>query len=319
MSSYISNIIDLSNIITSFRYSEKKTDSQVLDPFSCLIRLCLLNYKPSGTKLSFTNNKIVFQEPDFLQSAKRWSSGDSRQHIHNLYNPIFKLNQWYNINTPQFIYLLNKSKSGLNQLLKCYNKNDSNLISHSINYYIETIDKTLEKKINYDKKQNNFKNNNNEINSTETNSIENNIKSNLIESNSIDENKIKTLELNNEEKTNRNKKKTRKINTDNYQEHIIENNDMCINNLVDNSNVINSNEIVENNLYETTDIYSIKLKNLWNLDEINIIYLILLEIEKKYTIDKFNNSQSLIMSIEDILYGKDEILNNIVNKIATSL
>ena len=40
---------------------------------------------------------------------------------------------------------------------------------------------------------------------------------------------------------------------------------------------------------------------------------------KKYTIDKFNNSQSLIMSIEDILYGKDEILNNIVNKIATSL
>ena len=155
MSSYISNIIDLSNIITSFRYNEKKTDSQVLDPFSCLIRLCLLNYKPSGTKLSFTNNKIVFQEPDFLQSAKRWSSGDSRQHIHNLYNPIFKLNQWYNINTPQFIYLLNKSKSGLNQLLKCYNKNDSNLISHSINYYIETIDKTLQNKINHDNSLNN--------------------------------------------------------------------------------------------------------------------------------------------------------------------
>lgn len=313
MSSYISNIIDLSNIITSFRYSEKKTDSQVLDPFSCLIRLCLLNYKPSGTKLSFTNNKIVFQEPDFLQSAKRWSSGDSRQHIHNLYNPIFKLNQWYNINTPQFIYLLNKSKSGLNQLLKCYNKNDSNLISHSINYYIETIDKTLEKKINYDKKQTNFKNNNNETNNIEPNSIENNTKNNTIDTNSIDENNMKILELNNEEKTNRNKKKTKKINTYNYQENIIENNTINSNELVDN------NEIVENNLYETTDIYSIKLKNLWNLDEINIIYLILLEIEKKYTIDKFNNSQSLIMSIEDILYGKDEILNNIVNKIATSL
>ena len=65
---------------------------------------------------------------------------------------------------------------------------------------------------------------------------------------------------------------------------------------------------------ETTDIYSIKLKNLWNLDEINIIYLLLLEIEKKIDMDKFNNSQSLIMCVEDILYGKDEILNTIVNK-----
>ena len=70
---------------------------------------------------------------------------------------------------------------------------------------------------------------------------------------------------------------------------------------------------------ESTDIYSIKLKNLWNLDEINIIYLLLLEIEKKYNSDKFNNSQSLIMCVEEILYGKDEILNNIVNKISTSL
>jgi len=127
MSGYITSIMDLSRILSSLRYTEKP-DSQVLDPFSCLIRLCLLNYKPIGTKLSFINNKIVFQEPDFLQSAKRWSSGDSRLHIHNLYNPIFKLNKWYDINTPQFIYLLNKSKSGLLQLLKCYNSNDYNII-----------------------------------------------------------------------------------------------------------------------------------------------------------------------------------------------
>ena len=234
MSSYINNIIDLSNILKSFKCNENKTDSQVLDPFSCLVRLCLLNYKPIGTKLSFTNNKIVFQEPDFLQPARRWSSGDSRQHIHNLYNPIFKLNKWYNINTTQFIYLLNSSKSGLNQLLKCYNKNDSNLIAHSINYYIETIDKTMENT------------NNNDINND--------------------------------------------INTE---------------------------------LNETTDIYSIKLKDLWNLEEINIIYLLLLEIEKKNKLSndqsKFNNTESLILCIEQILYGKDTILNNIVNKISTSL
>ena len=41
--------------------------------------------------------------------------------------------------------------------------------------------------------------------------------------------------------------------------------------------------------------------------------------EKKHNISKFNNSQSLILSIEQILIGKDEILNTIVNKISTSL
>ena len=281
MSGYISNIIDLSNIITSFRCNEKKNDSQVLDPFSCLVRLCLLNYKPSGTKLSFTNNKIVFQEPDFLQSAKRWSSGDSRQHIHNLYNPIFKLNQWYNINTLQFIYLLNKSKSGLNQLLKCYNNNDSNLISHSINYYIETIDKTLENKIIDDNEKMN--NNDEKMNNNDEKMNNNDEKIN-----------------NNDEKINNNDVNTKKKTNKTIQNKII--------NVDDNIP-----------LSHTTDIYSIKLKNLWNLDEINIIYLLLLEIEKKFNADKFNNSSSLIMCIEEILYGKDDILNNIVNKISTSL
>ncbi len=267
MSGYFTSIIDLSKMLSTIRYSEK-SDSQVLDPFSCLIRLCLLNYKPIGTKLSFTNNKIIFQEPDFLQSAKRWSSGDSRQHIHNLYNPIFKLNQWYDINTPQFIYLLNKSKSGLLQLLKCYNCNDSNIISHSINYYIETINNILKKKAPHNFTQQNISEQDNE---------------------NIDINK------NDSKKKNKNKHIQNEIITDEKQNNI------------------------SNHLEESTDIYSIKLKDLWNLDEINIVYLILQEIEKKINSSKFNNSQSLILSIEQILLGKDEILNTIVNKISTSL
>ena len=279
MSGYITSIMDLSKILSSLRYTEKP-DSQVLDPFSCLIRLCLLNYKPSGTKLSFTNNKIVFQEPDFLQSAKRWSSGDSRLHIHNLYNPIFKLNQWYDINTPQFIYLLNKSKSGLLQLLKCYNSNDSNIISHSINYYIETINNILKKKT-----PSHF--------STEN---ENNIDTN-IDTNDENNDNIKI-----EGKNKKNKNKNKSI-----QNEIIN----------ENENQIENHTI--NELHESTDIYSIKLKDLWNLDEINIVYLILQEIEKKTNSSKFNNLQSLMLSIEQILIGKDEILNNIVNKISTSL
>lgn len=280
MSGYFTSIIDLSKIITKLRYTDKP-DSQVLDPFSCLIRLCLLNYKPIGTKLSFTENKIVFQEPDFLQSAKRWSLGDSRQHIHNLYNPIFKLNQWYDINTPQFIYLLNKSKSGLLQLLKCYNSNDSNIISHSINYYIETINNILDT---------NNSNNQNKVH---------------IETN-----------LNNEsfENTKKNKK-NKNIKNETIQNETIQNE--TIQNETIQNEIHSTNNISD--LNQSTDIYSIKLKDLWNLDEINIVYLLLTELEKKINISKFNNSKSLILSIEQILIGKDEILNNIVNKISTSL
>ena len=283
MSGYFTSIIDLSKFLSSLRYTEK-SDSQVLDPFSCLIRLCLLNYKPIGTKLSFTNNKIVFQEPDFLQSAKRWSSGDSRLHIHNLYNPIFKLNQWYDINTPQFIYLLNKSISGLLQLLKCYNANDSNIISHSINYYIETINNILKKKPSLQ-----FLNEND-------NNIDNN-----------DELKI-------EIKKNKNKNKNKSMQNEIINDTVNPPTNDTVNDTVNDN--VNDNL---NKLYESTDIYSIKLKDLWNLDEINIVYLILHEIEKKTNSSKFNNSHSLILSIEQMLIGKDEILNTIVNKISTSL
>ena len=225
--SYISNIfktVDLSNIFYSFK-SQEKPNSQVLDPLSCLIRLVLLNYKPTGTKLSFTNNKIIFQEPNMFQCAKRWSSGYSRQQIHNLYNPIFKIHQWYDIKKEELIYMLNFAKKGLVNLLKCYNNNDSNITSHSINYYIKTID-----------------------------------------------------------------------------------------------NILN-NDLESDELESTTDIYSIKLKDLWNDREINIVYLLFLEIEDKINNnnDKFNNIESLIMSIEEILIGKDEIVSQIVNKISTSL
>lgn len=225
--SYIPTIlknIDLSTFITSYKHNNDKNDSQVLDPLSSLIRLALLNYKPIGTKLSFNNNTIIFQEPNLLQSAKRWSSGDNRTQIHNLYNPIFKISQWYDITLPEFIFILSKAKSGLQNLIQCYDT-DSSTISHSINYYIETIDNILK------------------------------------------------------------------------------------------------NNTKDNELQNTTDIYSIKLKDLWSSREIQIIYLLLLDIDEKSTNtpNKFNNIVSLIQAVEQILIGKDLFVYNIVNKISTSL
>lgn len=223
--SYIPTIlknIDFINVMTNYKNNDKNK-SQVLDPLSSLIRLALLNFKPIGTKLSFLNNTIYFQEPDLLQSAKRWSSGDNRNQIHNLYNPIFKIHQWYDITKPEFIFILNTAKAGLQKLIQCYD-NDSSTISHSINYYIETIDSIL------------------------------------------------------------------------------------------------NDTIKKDDLENTTDIYSLKLKDLWNPREIQIIYLLLQDIDEKSKLqNKFNNTESLINAIEQILLGKDKFVYNIVNKISTSL
>ena len=138
----------MNNIINNFFYSNLKkyiltgtndsgTDNLVLEPFTTIIRLALLKYKQKYTKISIFNNKIFYQEPDILQPALRWKNGDTREHIHNLYNPIIKFTQWYNMNDEKFIYILNIAKDGLENLEKCYNTSTSgsSTIIHLFNFY----------------------------------------------------------------------------------------------------------------------------------------------------------------------------------------
>ena len=55
--------------------------------------------------------------------------------------------------------------------------------------------------------------------------------------------------------------------------------------------------------------------------EIQILHLLLLDIDEKYKNNntKFNNVESLINAVEQILIGKDAFVYNIVNKLSTSL
>ena len=73
----------------------KKRDS-ILDPLTCLVRLSILDFKPLGTKISLNNNKIKYNEPNVLQGAIRWTNGDAREDLHNLFNPLKKaVLLWY--------------------------------------------------------------------------------------------------------------------------------------------------------------------------------------------------------------------------------
>ena len=117
MSSVIKAISDISNIQYLLHYSHSKKNNQVLDPLTCMIKLALLNYKPFGTKISISNNRIFFQEPTVFQGSLRWKNGDTRLDIHNLLTVIQKATKWYDLRNEKIKYMSQHSKDGLLKLL----------------------------------------------------------------------------------------------------------------------------------------------------------------------------------------------------------
>lgn len=133
------------NYITTYIKNEK---TYVIEPISCMIRLAMLSFKPPGSKIGIFDNTIYIQEPSLLQGPMRWLSGDNRNDIHFLLNPINKALQRYDANeydSIKNIYML--AMKGLNKLKKSYsNQQNSSLTAHSIELYINTINDNLKGK-----------------------------------------------------------------------------------------------------------------------------------------------------------------------------
>lgn len=127
------------------RFFQSIPDQQLLDPMSTLIRLALISYCEKGSKLSICDNSIQIQEPGLLQGAIRWTQGDKRTDLHNLYAPIEKALEWYNPkNDKSLSYIYQLAKEGLRSLKVAYSETGhSNLVAHTISYYITIIDNKL--------------------------------------------------------------------------------------------------------------------------------------------------------------------------------
>jgi len=122
---------------------QEKNKNSIIEPLICLIRLAILEFKPYGTKISIYNNRIIYNEPNLLQGAVRWSNGDSRDDLHNIYHPISKASEWYDINDTNIKNIFIYSIRGLEKLKLSYNRNST--INHSIQLYIEYLTKSLNK------------------------------------------------------------------------------------------------------------------------------------------------------------------------------
>jgi hypothetical protein len=80
------------NIIQTFILKSK---NDTLDPLSIIIRLFIYAYKPIGTKISITNNKLYLQENGFFQSTVRTINRDSKNDINIIYFPIIFACKYY--------------------------------------------------------------------------------------------------------------------------------------------------------------------------------------------------------------------------------
>lgn len=132
--------------------TESKPDS-IIEPLTCLIRLSILEYKPVGTKISVSNNKIQYNDPNILQGAIRWSNGDAREDLHNIFNPIKKAVEWFDKEQEEIAHIFQCSIKGLYRLKKSYHPNS--VISHSIQYYIDYLNNYLNDNSNSKDKMNN--------------------------------------------------------------------------------------------------------------------------------------------------------------------
>lgn len=136
------------NYLSTYINQEK---SHVIEPITCMIRLAMLGFKPKGTKICIFDNSIYIQEPSVFQGPIRWMSGDNRNDIHYLMEPINKaLKRCNSTNSSassenlKNIYKL--AMKGLVRLKSSYAKyhNTSSLTSHCIELYIKTIQDHLE-------------------------------------------------------------------------------------------------------------------------------------------------------------------------------
>ena len=114
----------------------------ILEPLCTLVKLILLSYKPDGTKISIYNNSIQFHEPSVIQGFLRIWTGDCREDLHNLYNPIIKILEYSDRENPKHIFMLRKCIEGLNIILKVYDNNT--IINHTLLHYINIIDKYID-------------------------------------------------------------------------------------------------------------------------------------------------------------------------------
>lgn len=131
--------MDIISLNTSIIYNlfsnwkNNKDKNIIIDPMACLIKLSILGFYPSGTKISIADNMINIIEYSLLQGTFRFFKGDGREDLHNLYIPIIKSIEWYWNENNEIKHLFDFAIKGIENLKSSYPINST--ICHTLDLY----------------------------------------------------------------------------------------------------------------------------------------------------------------------------------------
>ena len=124
---------------------QNKTD--ILDPLSVILKLYIYNFKPEGTKISVSNNKIVLQDIGIFQGSVRKIFGDSKNDINIIFGPVVYacLKYLSSEEREKYLYIFEIVSASLNKLKLTYAGNE---IVYNIEQIKNVIDSFISKKDN---------------------------------------------------------------------------------------------------------------------------------------------------------------------------
>lgn len=137
----------------------------ILEPLQSMCQLAILSTKPTGSKLTISNNILSIQEPSVIQPVSRWYNSDKKDDIYFLFQVIKRFIKWYNpenknqiISKELYDLIIKMAQSGLDKLIQTYSGTDNNSIVQVLHMYknilnnqnIKELDKTPNEKINID-------------------------------------------------------------------------------------------------------------------------------------------------------------------------
>ena len=282
-------------------FQTKTEHNVIIDPFSCLIKLSLLRFLDSGTKISINQNCLYFNSPTYIQGIVRFIYGDNREHLHNLYLPIQKCVEWYwDDQNTDMIYIFNNAVIGLKMLKNSYSEYAT--IQHTIDYYIIILmqkNATLIAKmgissIDIDKLTSELLDETTHLNTLS------NIKLNSITNNSSPNNSSPNTQNTEHKHKNKNKQQNKEQNRDQEQPEITKETHNT-HNPHNPHNSHNTNEdshqsqIDRRNSNKLKDIHRF-LFDLWNKREIDIVINLYKELENKQNTEEKNSIYTNIMN-----------------------
>jgi hypothetical protein len=119
-------------------HEESNVADSLFEPVLVVSRLAQASLYPVGTKLYVRDNAIYIQPPSLFQSVNRWWSGDSREDLSYLFEPIQRFTQIYKNKAHKrhreiLKTIVESAITGLEKVRDTYGAH--RIIDHSLAYY----------------------------------------------------------------------------------------------------------------------------------------------------------------------------------------